>query len=99
MRSRLVAIGLFSVSTAFGQWLHYPTAGLPRTADGKPNLTAPAPKLADGTPDLSGIWLVPGLKYLINIAADLKHRRSSLPALGQSRIRQTPRQSGQGRPQ
>ena len=40
----------------FAQWLHYPTAGVPRTADGKPDLTAPTPRLPDGKPDLSGIW-------------------------------------------
>src|SRR6476661_9775515 len=38
------------------QWLSYPTPGIPRTPDGKPNLSAPAPKTADGKPDLSGIW-------------------------------------------
>jgi hypothetical protein len=38
------------------QWLKYPTAGVPRTADGKPNLGAAAPKTADGKPDFSGIW-------------------------------------------
>ncbi len=54
------------------QWLNYPTAGIPRLPNGKPNLAAAAPKLADGTPDLSGIWMEPGLKYLINVAADLK---------------------------
>jgi hypothetical protein len=64
---------LSTLSTpAPAQWLNYPTAGMPRTKDGKPDLTAPAPKLPDGKPDLSGIWMVPGLKYLINIAADLK---------------------------
>jgi hypothetical protein len=36
--------------------LHYPTADVPRTADGKPNLQAPAPRLPDGKPDLSGLW-------------------------------------------
>jgi hypothetical protein len=41
---------------AFAQWLRYPTAGTPRTANGSPNLKAPTPKAADGTPDLSGIW-------------------------------------------
>ena len=41
------------------QWLDYPTAGIPRLPDGKPNLTAPAPRGADGKPDLSGIWGVP----------------------------------------
>jgi hypothetical protein len=38
------------------QWVNYPTPGIPRTADGKPNLSAPAPKAADGKPDLSGLW-------------------------------------------
>ena len=38
------------------QWFEYPTAGVPRTADGKPNLTAPTPRTPDGRPDLSGMW-------------------------------------------
>jgi len=38
------------------QWLDYPTPGIPRLPDGKPNLSAPAPRTADGKPDLSGLW-------------------------------------------
>ena len=38
------------------QWLNYPTAGVPRTPDGKPNLSAPAPRTPDGKPDFSGMW-------------------------------------------
>ena len=38
------------------QWLGRPTPGIPRTPDGKPNLTAPAPRSPDGKPDLSGLW-------------------------------------------
>jgi hypothetical protein len=38
------------------QWLNYPSPGIPRLPDGKPNLTAPAPRTSDGKPDLSGIW-------------------------------------------
>lgn len=41
---------------AVGQWLYYPTPGVPRTPDGEPDLAAPAPRAADGKPDLSGMW-------------------------------------------
>jgi hypothetical protein len=41
------------------QWLHYPTPGIPRLPDGKPNLAAPAPRTPDGKPDLGGIWGLP----------------------------------------
>lgn len=44
------------LTPASAQWLNYPTAGVPRTADGSPDLTAAAPKAADGKPDLSGLW-------------------------------------------
>jgi hypothetical protein len=40
----------------FAQWPSYPTPGVPRTPDGKPNLSAPAPKTSDDKPDLTGIW-------------------------------------------
>ena len=52
------------------QWLHYPTPGVPRTPDGKPNLSAPAPKTADGKPDLSGVWVSAGTKYFFDLTAD-----------------------------
>jgi hypothetical protein len=41
------------------QWLDYPTPGIPRLPDGKPNRTAAAPRTPDGKPDLSGIWGLP----------------------------------------
>jgi len=52
----VVIVGLPVFGTA--QWLHYPTAGVPKKADGSPDLTAAPPRLADGKPDLSGIWHV-----------------------------------------
>ena len=70
-----VAIAVFvcmlSASLA-AQWLKQPTPGIPRTADGRPNLSAPAPRTVDGKPDLSGLWQRVSPKYERNIAADLK---------------------------
>jgi hypothetical protein len=51
----LIGIAL-APALASGQWLKYPTDGLPRNADGTFNRNAPAPRLPDGKPDLSGLW-------------------------------------------
>ena len=62
---------LAASAVAHAQWLTYPTPGVPRLANGQPDLAAPAPKTADGKPDLSGVWQTrPG--YTGNIAKDLK---------------------------
>jgi hypothetical protein len=55
----LVLLAIFSTGASTGadaQWLNYPTPGVPRTTEGKPNLAAPAPRTPEGRPDLSGIW-------------------------------------------
>jgi hypothetical protein len=41
---------------ARAQWLNYKTPGIPRAADGKPDLTAPAPRIGGGKPDFTGVW-------------------------------------------
>ena len=73
MKTSWITIAAVEVLAAApsAQWINYPTPGIPRTPDGKPNLSAPAPKLADGKPDLSGLWLTQGI-YIGNIAKDLK---------------------------
>ncbi len=73
MKTFVFAIILFALTTPLAaQWVNHPTPGIPRIADGKPNLTAPTPRTADGKPDLSGLWQRISLKYERNIAADLK---------------------------
>jgi len=44
---------------AEAQWLDRPWPGIPRTADGEPDLSAPAPRGPDGQPDLTGVWSGP----------------------------------------
>jgi hypothetical protein len=46
------------LSPLTAQWISYPTAGVPRTPDGKPDLRAACPRTADGKPDLSGVWIM-----------------------------------------
>jgi hypothetical protein len=71
---------------ASAQWLYPPDPGIPRTRDGKPNLSARAPRTREGKPDLSGVWrpepdpngvpdpFAPEVlpRYFLNIAVDLK---------------------------
>jgi hypothetical protein len=63
------------------QWLNLPTPGMPRTADGKPNLTAPAPRTAEGKPDFSGLWQTGGPSpYFLSVIQDPKDESIFLPA-------------------
>jgi hypothetical protein len=58
MHRRWVFVWLVVLSgTAQAQWLNFPTPGVPRTRDGKPNLSAPTPRTSEGKPDLSGVWM------------------------------------------
>jgi hypothetical protein len=58
MRHYVRVLIALAIAPAFvnAQWLNHPTAGTPRTPDGKPNLSARAPRGADGKPNISGLW-------------------------------------------
>jgi hypothetical protein len=70
--SRALLAVLMLTSAASAQWLNYPTAGIPHTPDGKPDMNANVPKTSDGKPDLSGIWEAQDQTYFFNLAAGLK---------------------------
>ena len=59
---------IVAVVPATAQRLKQPDPKIPRTADGRPNLTAPAPRLPDGKPDFSGLWNAVDGRFLTNIS-------------------------------
>ena len=93
-RVLITALVIIGATSAVGaQWLGYPAKNIPRTADGKPILSAPAPRTADGKPDLSGVWQptpeadgpaggIEGIrspKYMIDVMRDFKGATPFLP--------------------
>jgi hypothetical protein len=82
MRKIAIALFLWLLAIPLGaQWPDFSTPGIPRTADGKPNLTAPAPRTPEGKPDFSGLW-APGptpYSYGFDVIQDPKDENIFLP--------------------
>src|SRR5713226_2701495 len=80
MRASLVTVAAASLvcmlsAPVTAQWINYPTPGIPRLPNGKPNLSAPTPRTPEGKPDLSGIWRggrAGEYGYDYNVAQNLK---------------------------
>ena len=73
LRRALFVAGVITLAsaTAEAQWIKLKTPGLPRTADGKPDLKSAAPRVA-GKPDLTGLWRFISDPYNNNVTVDLK---------------------------
>ena len=69
---KLAAILSLMSASLTAQWPNQATPGIPRTADGKPDLAAPAPRAADGKPDLSGVWRFKTGSYVVYVTSVLK---------------------------
>jgi hypothetical protein len=52
-RIAFVVALLLLPTSILAQWLDFRTPGIPRNADGEPNLTAPAPHTPDGKHDVN----------------------------------------------
>jgi hypothetical protein len=65
-------LSAFMPVALYAQWVNYPTSGIPRGADGKPDLAAPAPRTPYGKPDLSGVWQAEGQEFFRDLASGLK---------------------------
>jgi len=76
MRMKFIGVTALAMASSVAlpaQWIKQPAQGIPRTPDGKPDLTAPAPRTADGKPDLTGMWqMTVGAGYVANLATELK---------------------------
>lgn len=58
MRGRIAGLLLLAfVAPVEAQWLDFSTPGIPRTADGRPDLAAAPPRTIDDRPDMSGLWV------------------------------------------
>ena len=85
--------------TANAQWDPYPWKRVPRTADGKVDLNAPAVRTPYGKPDLSGFWMPENpVKSLLNLAADLKPDEVSLTPWGRSVLNERIANNGKDHP-
>ena len=91
MRLLFAALALIAgTMPAAAQWLDRPWPGIPRTADGKPDLTAPAPRGPDGKPDFTGLWSGPNPAAVLDSA----NEKPWVNAL----VRQRQREYHKGRP-
>jgi hypothetical protein len=108
MPGRPLALVLFVTLTtpvlsgsAFSQWPTAKTSGIPRTNEGKADLSAPPPRTADGKPDLSGIWQVTlsgAPRYALDLAADLPNNQVPLQPWAEALLKERMEMSGKDYP-
>jgi hypothetical protein len=86
-----VAVAVLLTMPVAAQWRNLPTEGVPRDAEGKPDMSAPAPRTPSGRPDLAGIYQ-PNMRYFRNLAADIG--LENVPMTDEARAIQAARSTG-----
>ena len=90
--SAILVTAIYFAAPVEAQWLKNTSPDVPRTKDGRVDLSAPAPKTASGGIDLSGIWQAevdpqgvaggvenePAPRYFVDITQDLKPEQVTL---------------------
>ena len=84
-----IAVCALCVSVA-AQWPTRRMSGVPRDAQGKVRMDAPAPKTQDGKPDLSGLWLRSDRDPLPSELAGILGPRDAQPGRGAPPDRNSP---------
>ena len=90
MASRLAAAAVGSLmmmcaGPLAAQWPSHRDPSVPRVADGRVDLNAPAPRAADGHPDLSGVWENIGWRDLSRVTGNISGTGGAPPAPGTPR--------------
>ena len=80
----LSAVVCSSLPPLLAQWPSYPTAAVPRTPDGKPNLLAPAPRTAPESPTFRACGAT------CAGSEPARRRRAAGPASPERPVRRTP---------
>lgn len=75
----MVAALIVAQVPANAQWLNFKTPGIPRLTNGKVNLSAAVPRTADGKPDLSGMWQAEINQYRLSVTQDLEEEKIFRP--------------------
>jgi hypothetical protein len=85
--------------SASAQWEPYPWKNVPRTADGKVDMSAPPRRTPDGRIDLSGFWVpTQPVKHLQNLAADLNPGEVPLQAWAEAVYKERIETNGKDHP-